>query len=956
MGINSMHVTNIKKKIGDYNSDLLNFKDQFVIVPYLASGYIDYSNYGQVDGQRLIDNFETYKRLWTGNDSFCVSWKDSVTATNTEEDPKIKINYKIGDAILGWLENYNSSVEIKTDTSFEEYKAQTSEKSFTFRINASEFELDTNWEFMFYKVPEISKNILFRVESLDREYLGKDLMCYVLTLRAINQELSNTGRAKQQNITPNSPGQGYYDLQVVEEFTPSEDLVEGVDYKQFYDRWLIADKTKMFNNPCKKVVVKAFGLCGFSNCAFWGRKVNAGGDFRDFGTPHWIFPINFTNASTYTLYRTQSEQTNYYMVMGATPCINYTREAFEALKSTMNPSVLFPSQGLLLLDKNTTLNTNPKVDINGNPTTDLYSAANFKYQLFGQNLIIDGSLGYKKWVINVPSKSIPTDMISGCAQYYNVGGEKNIEDVMFDNFWTQKSMVTLPINKWNTLNFGWTIGSSYAALVAKQWLVSSSLMLIGIAATIIQKVNAPKFTNFNCLLPASLVDFMLAEAQESITDLAPIGFDRNYIKLDYFLNSEENDISKVFNTSTINTSFEADLTDQFISKRLGGNVLETTIIGQTQYENGENILPSGEAFLLNGDTTLVNISDENEGFIIDEIHLQAIFKGDYSIEFLDKQGSVIWSGVFQSQGKWTGSLREINTWIRTSIYGRENVFLAQPLPWPKTPAELNLIGLAAQDIDQNFGNIGFGKVWEITQEPNPSISQDTTLEYLLQRELFGLRQNSIVNGKIWYGSVLPDNPHYDPEYENPLKFGETIVLKSNWKGTQEDLKTLYESVEIEFGTKYMSPDLGYSYQTKKQNGLSGTLNFETDLNWYYDNRNLITGTSYFPGNPETGVGGIAYFTYNVYQKQNWELTYSIFVEDNQLKLTYLVKPKVNSEWGFGFKNPNQFQAYQIQKYNDWKYWTWRNKTASDYKQIWDSIKCGFAIRNLKIIAFPPKEQ
>ena len=86
--------------------------------------------------------------------------------------------------------------------------------------------------------------------------------------------------------------------------------------------------------------------------------------------------------------------------------------------------------------------------------------------------------------------------------------------------------------------------------------------------------------------------------------------------MDYFLNNEDNAISKIFNTSTINTSFEAELTDRFISKRLQGIILETTVIGQTHLENGHKIFANGQPFLLNGDTTLVNIPDENEGFII----------------------------------------------------------------------------------------------------------------------------------------------------------------------------------------------------------------------------------------------------------------------------------------------------------------------------------------------------
>lgn len=138
---------------------------------------------------------------------------------------------------------------------------------------------------MFFKVPELSNNILYRVDSIEREYMGKDLLCYVLNLKALNQDLANTGRAKQQNVMPNSPGQGYWDAKIVDNYIPEPTDVEGVDYKKFFDRYIIPDKSKMFNNPVKKVVVKAFGLCALSNIAFWGRKVKAGRDYRNFGIP-----------------------------------------------------------------------------------------------------------------------------------------------------------------------------------------------------------------------------------------------------------------------------------------------------------------------------------------------------------------------------------------------------------------------------------------------------------------------------------------------------------------------------------------------------------------------------------------------------------------------------------------------------------------------------------------------
>ena len=85
-------------------------------------------------------------------------------------------------------------------------------------------------------------------------------------------------------------------------------------------------------------------------------------------------------------------------------------------------------------------------------------------------------------------------------------------------------------------------------------------------------------------------------------------------------------------------SFEADITDSFISDRVSNKTMNTANIGQTQFENGDYILPDQSTFLLNGDATL-QATKEN-GFIIDNFQFCGIFNGDISVEFLDSNGNL----------------------------------------------------------------------------------------------------------------------------------------------------------------------------------------------------------------------------------------------------------------------------------------------------------------------------
>ncbi len=776
--IRPMNIKNLERKMQDFNENLTLFEQQVIIIPYKPSGYVDYSNYGQINGQRNIDNYETYKRVWTGNDSFILTWKDSVEYTNTTNDTRIKYKYKIGDFFAGWLEQNSSFVDIAEDNSFSEYKSQTTEKSLTFRINAHKFNLDTNYEFMFYKVPELYGNIIFRVENLEREYLGNELMCYVLTLKSLNQELSNTGRAKQQNVMPSAPGDGYWDA-FVTNIKP-----EGDEYKEFGGRYIVPNKDKQLINPCKKVVIKAFGMCALSNVAFWGRRVKRGNNFNNFGTPGWIFPMNFRNASTYTLYRTQNEQSNYYWVRSLSPLIQFDKDVFNAMKTMLSMNHAWSSEGFVQINKDAPAlatgvqqmwDTNPvSRDSNDNPT------APYPEQLFGK--VVGGK--YTPWLINIKTNiERQTDLVYGCKQNYVVAHQDRIpipiHDLMYHSFWTQKNMKTLPISMWNTLDFGWTINSALSLAMSAHWYSAAAIIGVGILATIFQLAIAPKFQGFSCIVPCSIMDFMVSETKSV--------FGENYlskVKLSYFNSSEDNEINKYFNTETINTSFEGDLTDmiQYQYSTSTTKLTRTTSIGQKQDESGTYLLENRQPLLLEGKEKLYLTIQEDEGYIIDAIHIQGLFQGDYSIEFLDFKNDVIWSGIYQSQGKWAKSIREINTWINTSIYGRENMFLDAPLDWPKPLPELDIVNNANKPIKIEFASTELGWFQTYRKERN---SPFWTMKQIFEKT-FKERHTSTIAGIANFNTISQEN----------LFKRDDIVVRESLSGSIEDFVKNYPTAVL----------------------------------------------------------------------------------------------------------------------------------------------------------------
>lgn len=663
-----------QRKANLKNQEIKLAEQSFVIFPFRCSGFIDYTNNGASQYNVRPEDFETFKRVWTGNDATVISWKDSVLLEQSQETKEGEIKYQLGEFLYGQLEVFNGDNEIAEDVSFEEYKSQQIRNTIVFRVNKT-FNIDDRYLLMFYKIPELSNDTLYRIETIDRQYIGRELEEYVITFKTINQDLANTGRARQQNIMPNSPGQGYLSPAIYgkefEEIIKRDNLVEGRNYFRFTDRYITGDINKTKNNPVRKAIVRILGNGVLHSVAFVGRPVLLGDDFKKFRPQRLIFPYNFEEPITPNLYHTQQGSNNMYFGDFA-PTLEYWKDLMVSIKDSLTPVNQFNYEGWLKYDYSKLKSTNP-ID-NGI----------YKYSLFGFLDRTTSTTFLVPWEFNTDEKTIDLSGVYGVEQQYKIGGNKKIHDHLFDNFWTQKEIKVLPININQTLSFGWTLASSLAVgskLVGGSGLASTlfSALLgaIGIVGTLASKLVPKKLQTFRGLISAPLIDFNNNLFQNTDT-LSKIPFNM----LD---NNEKNTPNSVFfSGQTLTTGFQAKLTDLITSDRVDeSKTLSTVNIGQKTFEDGTNILSSGYEFLLNGDAKLLNTYDEYSGFIIDSIKIQATCKCDISVEFLDINNEVIWSGIYQSQGKWTNSMREIWTEKNCSVFGRENVFFFEEPPYPK---------------------------------------------------------------------------------------------------------------------------------------------------------------------------------------------------------------------------------------------------------------------------------
>lgn len=652
-----------QRKFGLTNDEIELFKESFIIVPYETSGFLDYTNKGVSDYVVQPQDFETFKRIWTGNDACVLNWKNSLYLQQNNETNEMEVKFQLGEVFCGVLETNTQSNNIGKDVSYSEYTSQEIETTYTFRVHKT-FNLNDYYQLLFYKIPEISKSTLFRIVDIEKDYIGRELAGYVITFKSVNQEFANTGRARQQNITPNSPGQGYIEC-VVTRQKPDGDV--GKDYYEFFDRYITIDKDKIRNNPCRKVVVKMLGAGTLNSFTMFGRPVLLGDTFEKYRPQRLLFPYNFQTPTTPTLFHTQANTTNMYFGE-FWPTLQYYQEFLTFLKNNLGVVNELEYQGFLEYNYKKLQATNPVEN------------GHYKYDLYGYLDTNVSPVEQKQWEFNMEQKIIDTAGIYGTEQQYRIGGTKKLHDHLFDNFWTQKNIKVLPVDTKTTLDFGPTLISGINTFKGgglNNIIGGGVLTTIGFIGTLINKLSPRTLNSFRGIVSAPLIDYNNGL------------FNGNKIPFNMINNGSSDAPNNIFFCgNTTSTSFSASITDLFVSERVKNSdgtykTLSTINIGQTQFENGENILSTGQEFLLNGDAKILETYDDYSGYIIDGFKLQAVFNGEISVEFLDINDDVIWSGIYQSEAKWTNSMREIWTERNTSVFGRENVFFSQPLPYPK---------------------------------------------------------------------------------------------------------------------------------------------------------------------------------------------------------------------------------------------------------------------------------
>lgn len=759
------------------------FKESFVIVPYYVSGFYNYSNLGISEKNIDPNDFETFKRIWTGNQSCTINWKDSMICQQDYDTKELIIDYRCGEVFLGAIQANDSQSRINNDVSFSEYKSQDIKKTINFYVN-KHFKITDYYLLMFYKIPEYSGNTLYRLANIERDFIGRELVGYVLTFETINYDLANTGHARAQNIMPNNPGQGYLECIVKDKSwwdkLPQEEkdrLEIGKDFYQFYDRFIVADKRKMQNDPITQIEVKLIGVGILKTVVCVGRPVWRGDNFRKYRAPRLLFPYNFKPPETPNLFHSQQNVSNFYFG-NFKPTLQYYKELMTFIKDSFTPVNEWKYEGFLEYDYAKLQQSNPVEN------------GKFKNHIYGYIDTNNGGGNRNAWWINYHNSDdivIDTSGNYGQTNEYVIRAGYNTEiwNWMMLTWWTQKQYKTLTIDIKNDITFGTTIGSALSSLFQGKYFVGLILATVGILGIVHNKIKNKTMQLNTGIIASSIIDY-----NNQLFKGNKIPFNM----IDNSDNGKGNPNTIFFDGSTLVTAFEADLTDMFHSlknpKRDVYNPdaetgdFTTLNIGQTKDENGNWLNKEHEPLLIATSHNMYLLAKQNinEGYIIDRIIIGAIFKGEISIEFKNRFGEVVWSGIYQSEGKWTNSMRDIWTEIETSPFGKENSFFYGPVSYPQPIPEPDYS--FPDEVEQTWSSESFingGEAWF----KNHSV-QDRKYHFYAPDVIDKYQWNVI--GSKYNGIKLKDM--------SKLEFSHS-----------DNVNGSYSSGSCEFGTIYLSQNI-----------------------------------------------------------------------------------------------------------------------------------------------------
>lgn len=661
------HQLNQKQNI--HTIDFTNEGGIFVFPYSMISGSENVSESGILSDGTRIDSASTVLSVFTGRDAIKVCWDNSTQLSPYAPNPNLfQYDFKIGDFFIGKpiSGRTSSGAEISNFASEDDFIALKSASTITFQFEYPTSEEHPNGysieDYMdlaerhqlivrdaskrkFYKIPELGENKWYYITSSDPIFNDKTglIIGEIIEFSTVIDQLQNSGRAVEQYIQNNAPGEPYASPLITRRIGLQGEILKSLTLNTSTSTW-------GENKLIKYIQVEQQGTSITGGINIFGRRIFYDKNINKWVSHpwSWLLPSNFYQFNNNPLNKTSLPTSTYAFLPSMNLRMYMTIDWMEQWKKINDSLSTMHCAGRIVLGE--------KGDWQGEDTTKthLSNPDNLEYWNTDWN---------PYWKDNAKTFDMQGSIYTADTLSYKK--TDTFTNIFIKNSFRCLNNLLLPVELER----------------AKPYRVSN-LPIIGnlISAFIGDRTIFANKTGKYFEGIGGFVD------KTYLGELVGLGLD-NQEPIQSFLSALGGEmIPKGFGATSYNTSFCYKLTNKLTQEQEGiRRSILTEYLAQTKDENGNPILEGHEdvACRLQDD---FDVELVDYGFVIDKIMVHSLFSGNVRITCYGTNFSPEYATTVVSNTKWLENA--YNNWTTELSLGTwPSAYVSEDYnpTWPEQP-------------------------------------------------------------------------------------------------------------------------------------------------------------------------------------------------------------------------------------------------------------------------------
>ncbi len=623
-------------------------------------------------------DFGAFEKIFSGRDSVLLQWEGATKLIKVNEgDDFFTKQFQIGVNRSGLITETLSNTEFNSSAEDTDFIGQRINKNIKIRFDTWN-PADKDF-FKFYIIPQNGSSNIFYISSATvyKDITDNSFIFSEVIFSNIKDEISSSGRSINNFVQFSAAGEGYAFPKV------SIDKDQQVPV-------ISIDKNRLLDRPVDEIQVEFYGNVIFNSIYCLGRKTantfnSATNEYeasKKLYAPHFLFPYKATTPRTDELSRTSGIESNYYLMLNGEANITlYWKEWKESVAAVSDFSKLRNYEGTII--------TNVKqVEKTNNATT--------KRSLWDNSFtfnLTDFEFGNSEWNPYIEAN-------------ISLTGDIKVADFNFFNAICNMEVEKLPLSLTQSTVFS----------IKDIPLIGGFLNTLSLGLT-------PTWANNDKVIAAKLINGLISCISYDFNSKGMDALEGKLI-MDLFKNDTSDDIGGLIGTNSLTSGFRFKLTDIFDDEGIERNTVD---LGQTK---------AGSWKVKSSTRTKDPKLEALEGYILDAINIKVVGKCDYKITAYSK-GTPVYSGKFQTRGKFSGAIREYSNTIKLSNWNEEN---GKIIDYPELVIPNNPDTGENQPIDYNINLIANSNIG--TKEATGDTFIETQREI---KQMFNLDLDKIIS-------------------------------------------------------------------------------------------------------------------------------------------------------------------------------------------------------------------